>query len=105
MKELDFQKNKVEVMTLDELSQTYRENYPNGLPVGGMYHFALIQQILESFERYNLKYEVKEVFAGSAEVSPKQSLPSLSLQLRITYATGVVPITTGTSAVAEQACA
>ncbi len=65
MKELDFQKNKVEVMTLEELSQTYRENYPNGLPVGGMYHFALIQQILESFERYNLKYEVKEVFAAN----------------------------------------
>ena len=65
MKELDFQKNKVEVMTLDELSQTYRENYPNGLPVGGMYHFALIQQILEAFERYNLKYEVKEVFAAN----------------------------------------
>ena len=38
-RKLDFTKGKVEVLTLDELKQTHRENYPDGNPVGDIYHF------------------------------------------------------------------
>jgi hypothetical protein len=46
MKELYFTQRNVEVLTLEELSQTYKENYPNGLPVGGMYHFVLLNRLV-----------------------------------------------------------
>ena len=38
-RKLDFERNKVEVLTLPELKQTYKEVAPNGQPAFGMYHF------------------------------------------------------------------
>lgn len=65
MKELDFTQRNVEVLTLEELSQTYKENYPNGLPVGGMYHFVLLNRLVEMLERAGLSPEVEEIFAAN----------------------------------------
>ena len=40
-RKLDFERNKVEVLTLPELKQTYKEVAPNGQPAFGMYHFEV----------------------------------------------------------------
>ena len=48
-KQLNFAEKPVQVLTLDELEKSYHENLPTGDPVGGIYHFALIQQVLALF--------------------------------------------------------
>ena len=65
MKELDFNQNKVQVLTLDDLEKTYRENLTDGTPVGGIYHFELIRQVVDIFEQQGLKPEVQEIFAAN----------------------------------------
>ena len=65
MKQLDFTRRNVEVLTLDELSQTYKENYPNGMPVGGMYHFVLMNQLIEMLEKAGFSPKVEEIFAAN----------------------------------------
>ena len=62
-RKLDFTKGKVEVLTLDELKQTHRENYPDGNPVGDIYHFDLLYYIADLLEKRNIPYEFKEIFA------------------------------------------
>ena len=39
MRTLDFTKEKVQVLTLEELEQSYHENHVDGTPVNGIYHF------------------------------------------------------------------
>ena len=51
MRTLDFTKEKVQVLTLEELEQSYHENHVDGTPVNGIYHFVLIQQMLELFSK------------------------------------------------------
>ena len=36
VEKLDFSKNRTQELSLDDLSRTYCENYPNGEPVGGI---------------------------------------------------------------------
>ena len=45
-KKLNFAEAPVQVLTLEELEKSYHENLTTGEPVGGIYHFALIQQVL-----------------------------------------------------------
>ena len=52
---LNFAEAPVQVLTLEELEKSYHENLPTGDPVGGIYHFALIQKVLELFEQRGLK--------------------------------------------------
>lgn len=80
MKELDFRQNKVEVLTLDELAQTAHEDYHNGLPVMGIYHWQLIQALLESLEKANVKYEVQEIFAAN---NNSKDRPGVTIERRI----------------------
>ena len=63
VKLLDFEQNPCEVMTLQDLEKTHRENYPDGSPVGDIYHFQLMQTILEAADSEGLHPELKEVFA------------------------------------------
>lgn len=65
MNTLDFTENKVQVLTLDDLEKTYRENMTDGTPVGGIYHFELIHQVTDIFEREGLKPEIQEIFAAN----------------------------------------
>lgn len=60
----DFVTNPVQVITLDQLAETHRENYPDGSPVGGIYHFQLIQAILENLERRNIVYTIDDIFCA-----------------------------------------
>ena len=46
-RQLNFAEKSVQVLTLEELEKSYHENLTTGEPVGGIYHFALIQQVLE----------------------------------------------------------
>ena len=65
MKELDFTQRNVETLTLEDLGQTFKENYPNGQPVGGIYHFELIQRLLDIMQAHNIKPVVQEIFAAN----------------------------------------
>lgn len=63
-KAFDFENNDIEVMTLDTLKRTHKENDIYGKPVRGIYHYMLIQRILDTCEKYQLNYELEEIFAA-----------------------------------------
>ena len=66
MRQLDFSKGKVEVLTLDELKATQTENYSNTqTPVGGIYHFDLIRRIVDHLDQAGLNPEIQEIFAAN----------------------------------------
>lgn len=84
MRTLDFKENKVQVLTLDELEHTYKENLIDGTPVGGVYHFVLIQELLSIFEKQGLKPEVQEIFAADNRDSKRPGvtvLPAIEEQM------------------------
>ena len=71
------------MLTLGELERSYHENLPTGDPVGGIYHFALIQQVLAIFEKRGLTPVVQEIFAAANRDSKRPGvtlLPQLEEQ-------------------------
>lgn len=60
----DFENNAVERMDLQTLKRTHKENDIYGQPIRGIYHYQVIDRITELCERYNLNYEVEEIFAA-----------------------------------------
>ena len=62
---MNFAEAPVQVLTLEELEKSYHENLPTGDPVGGIYHFALISEVLEVFEQRGLKPVIQEIFAAA----------------------------------------
>jgi hypothetical protein len=76
-KQLNFAERPVQVLTLEELEKSYHENLPTGDPVGGIYHFALIQQLLEIFEKRGLKPVVQEIFAAANRDSKRPGVTLL----------------------------
>lgn len=76
-KQLNFAEKPVQVLTLDELEKSYHENLPTGDPVGGIYHFALIQQVLALFENRGLKPVVQEIFAAANRDSKRPGVTLL----------------------------
>lgn len=76
-KQLNFAEKPVQVLTLDELEKSYHENLPTGDPVGGIYHFALIQQVLALFESRGLKPVVQEIFAAANRDSKRPGVTLL----------------------------
>jgi hypothetical protein len=60
----DFEKAKTQVITLDQLSRTHKENDIYDQPLKGVYHFALIQEILGMCEEQNFHAEVYDMFAA-----------------------------------------
>lgn len=84
MRTLDFTENKVQQLTLNELEHTYKENLIDGTPVGGIYHFVLIQQLLEIFEKEGLKPHIQEIFAADNRDSKRPGvtlLPAIEEQV------------------------
>jgi len=80
---LNFAEKPVQVLTLEELERSYHENMPTGQPVGGIYHFALIGEVLEAFERRGLRPVVQEIFAAANRDSKRPGvtlLPQLEAQ-------------------------
>ena len=76
-RQLNFAEQAVQVLTLEELERSYHENLPTGDPVGGIYHFALIQQVLEIFEKRGLKPVVQEIFAAANRDSKRPGVTLL----------------------------
>lgn len=60
----DFENNAVVCMSLDTLKRTHKENDIYGRPVRGIYHYQVIDNITAICEKYNLNYEVEEIFAA-----------------------------------------
>ena len=82
-RKLNFAEKPVQVLTLGELERSYHENLPTGDPVGGIYHFALIQQVLAIFEKRGLTPVVQEIFAAANRDSKRPGvtlLPQLEEQ-------------------------
>ena len=76
-RQLNFAEKSVQVLTLEELEKIYHENLTTGEPVGGIYHFALIQQVLEIFEERGLKPVVQEIFAAANRDSKRPGVTLL----------------------------
>lgn len=74
---MNFAEKPVQVLTLEELERSYHENLPTGDPVGGIYHFALVQQVLELFEKRGLKPVVQEIFAAANRDSKRPGVTLL----------------------------
>ena len=74
---MNFAEKPVQVLTLEELERSYHENLPTGDPVGGIYHFALIQQVLNLFEKRGLKPMVQEIFAAANRDSKRPGVTLL----------------------------
>lgn len=62
--QFDFQKNGIEVMNFETLQRTYKENNIYNNPVQGIYHYQVIRRMMDICEKYNLDYEVEEIFAA-----------------------------------------
>ena len=76
-RQLNFAEQPVQVLTLEELEKSYHENLTTGEPVGGIYHFALIQKVLEIFEKRGLKPVVQEIFAAANRDSKRPGVTLL----------------------------
>ena len=76
-RKLNFTEAPVQVLTLEELERSYHENLPTGDPVGGIYHFALIQEVLNLFEKRGLKPMVQEIFAAANRDSKRPGVTLL----------------------------
>lgn len=60
----DFVNNSIETLDLETLTRTYKENCTDGTPQQGIYHFILIQKMLDICKKHGLDYQVEEIFAA-----------------------------------------
>jgi len=60
----DFESNAVEKLNLQTLKRTHKENDIYGHPLRGIYHYQVIDSITDICDKYNLNYEVEEIFAA-----------------------------------------
>ena len=78
--QFDFQKNGIEVMNFETLQRTYKENDIYNNPVQGIYHYQVIRRMMDICEKYNLDYEVEEIFAAQ---NRNKTQPGVSILRRI----------------------
>lgn len=64
MKTFDFKNNNIEILDLETLKSTHKENDIFGNPLKGVYHFQLINQVAEICKNNGLNYEIEEIFAA-----------------------------------------
>lgn len=60
----DFEKAKVQTLTLNQLERTHKENDVYGKPLRGIYHYELINDILQMCEDAGYKPDVYDLFAA-----------------------------------------
>ncbi|MBR4499796.1 MAG: DUF932 domain-containing protein [Paludibacteraceae bacterium] len=60
----DFEKEKVQTLSLDTLERTHKENDIYGNPLRGIYHYALLQQLIEMCQEHHYDVEVYDLFAA-----------------------------------------
>ncbi len=61
----DFNKSKVQTLSIDQLARTNKEHDVYGNPLMGIYHFELLRQLEEIAVRSNLRIEYDEIFAAN----------------------------------------
>ena len=77
----DFEKQKVQVLTLDQLKRTVKENRGDDRTCPhGIYHFALVQQILDMCAEQGYNAEVYDLFATN---NRDKQTPGVSLNPEI----------------------
>ena len=60
----DFEKAKVQTITLEQLQRTHKENDVYGNPIRGIYHFELINTILAECAALGYQTEIYDLFAA-----------------------------------------
>lgn len=60
----DFEKAKVQTLTIDQLERTHKENDVYGKPLRGIYHYDLLNQIIGLCNEQNYDVEVYDLFAA-----------------------------------------
>lgn len=61
----DFIHNKVVGITLEELGNTISEKYPDGTPVGGIFHYQLIGNLMSWLGQAGYEPEITDMFAAN----------------------------------------
>ena len=64
MKTLNFEEDKIQALDLETLQATYKENDVFGKPLRDMYHYSVINKILDLCHENGLKYEIQDIFAA-----------------------------------------
>lgn len=60
----DFEKAKVQSITLEQLSRTHKENDVYNNPLKGIYHFELLNRVIAMCEEQHFNVEVYDLFAA-----------------------------------------
>lgn len=60
----DFEKAKVQGLTLEALERTHKGNDVYGNPIRGIYHYMLIRNIIDMCHEFNYNVEVYDLFAA-----------------------------------------
>lgn len=61
---LDFEKARVQVLTLDQLQRTHKENDVFGKPLKGIYHYDLVNQVIGMCNDFGYHAEVYDLFTA-----------------------------------------
>ena len=64
MQTFDFQKNNIEILDLETLRRTHKENDIYGNPLRGVYHYEVVNRIIDICRNSGLNCEVEEIFAA-----------------------------------------
>ncbi len=63
MQTLDFRENKTQIIDFDTLKRTHEENDIYGKPLKEIYHYELINNLMERCNNANLDFKIKDIFA------------------------------------------
>ena len=74
---LDFSQDKVQSLDYETLLKTVPENDYLGKPIGGHYHFEVIDSILDIIGRYNVPARVEDMFAAKNNDSKRPGVSIL----------------------------
>lgn len=61
---LDFEKEKVQTLNLEQLERTHKENDVHGKPLRGIYHYELLKTIIQLCNEQHYNVEVYDMFAA-----------------------------------------
>lgn len=61
---LNFKKDAIQELSLEELKSTVKEENYNGQPVMGMYHFDFIENVCETVEKAGLNHNIQTIWAA-----------------------------------------
>lgn len=63
-KTFNFQENKTQILDFQTLKATHKEDDVFGNPLKGMYHYQVIDEVLNICKESGLRYELEEIFAA-----------------------------------------